>query len=140
MAMPEQLALFVEAAAETARPAAAWLKQKRVEAPWAIDTSVDLARRLLLTLHGKDQAVGVSPLCRPEASAAETSTEDLAALRATLDVISVVGKVSSLLAWVLASFWGQSPWLHGCCFHCPCGLGAGCVHSLGTLALRRWPD
>ena len=109
MAMPQQLALFVDATAETARPVAAWLKQKRVEAPWATDATVALAKQLLLTLHDKGQVVGVSPLCRPAASAEGSSTEDLAALQTTLDVISVVGKVSSLFAWVRASCLGHRP-------------------------------
>ena len=141
MKISHQLASFADAStAESAKPAAAWLKQKRRDAPWAIDTTVALAKQLLLALRkgGVAVAVGVSPLCRPDADAAASSTEDLAALQAVLDVISLVSKVSSLFAWVRAIFW-PSPWLYGCRFHRPCGLGVGSFRSPGTLARRGWP-
>ena len=72
-----------------------------------------LAKKLLLSLQDKNHAVGVSPLCRAEESADGSEIEDLAALQTTLDVISVVGKVSSLFAWVRASFLAiaLAPWL-----------------------------
>ena len=116
MAMPKQLALFAETNAESARPAAAWLKQKRVDSPWSIDATVALAKQLL-ALRETGLAVGVSPLCRPDADATASSTEDFAALQAALEVISLVSTVSSLVAWVRATFlaialalWLSTPW------------------------------
>ena len=107
--MASQLGLFVDATAEVTRPAAAWLKQQSVSAPWAADATLALARQMLQALRDKAHVVGVSPLCHQDAVPERSSTEDVEALTAALDVSMVVGKVSCLFGWVRATFFGARP-------------------------------
>ena len=107
--MAAQLGLFVDATADVTRPAAAWLKQQSVSAPWAADSTLTLARQMLQALRDKGHVVGVSPLCNQDALFERSSTKDVEALTAALDVFMVVGKVSCLFAWVRATFFGRRP-------------------------------
>ena len=107
--MAAQLGLFADATADVARPAAAWLKPRSVSAPWAADSTVTLARQMLQALRDKARVVGVSPLCLQDTVPERSSTMDIEALTAALDVFMVVGKVPLLFAWVRATFFGTRP-------------------------------
>ena len=104
--MAAQLGLFADATADVTRPAAAWLKQRSVSAPWAADSTATLARQMLQALRDKARVVGVSPLCLQDTVPERSSTMDIEALTAALDVFMVVGKVSCLFAWVRSTFFG----------------------------------
>ena len=104
--MAAQLGLFADATADVTRPAAAWLKQRSVNAPWPADSTATLARQMLQALRDKARVVGVSPLCLQDTVPERSSTMDIEALTAALDVFMVVGKVSCLFAWVRSTFFG----------------------------------
>ena len=98
--LADQLALFVDTAAEAAQPAAEWLQHKNPQGPWAADATFNLAKKLLLALTEKMPTVGVAPLCTIDATDEMSSTTNLAGVEAVLDMLGLVAKISSLFSWV----------------------------------------